>query len=89
MGFELLAGIVVITFHRCFFQRPVHALDLTIGPGMVDFGQAMLNAMFVTDLVKYVVAGVFVPLWIGELDTIIPSAFDFNLCVPNFSYQLK
>ena len=38
---------------------------------MVDFGQAVLNVVFVTDPVKYVVARVFILLAVGELHAIV------------------
>jgi len=39
---------------RGFFDRPVHALDLAIGPGVVDLGQTMLDAVQVADTIKNV-----------------------------------
>ena len=32
---EFVAGLIVIAFDRCFFQRPVYPLDLSVRPGMV------------------------------------------------------
>ncbi len=43
---ELLMGIVVVTIDRRLFERAVHPLDLTIRPGMIGLGQAMLNPVF-------------------------------------------
>jgi hypothetical protein len=45
MPAQLVMVFVVVALHGCFFERPVHSLDLTIGPGMVRFGQPMLDAM--------------------------------------------
>lgn len=39
---------------RCFLDRKVHALDLAIGPGVVDLGQTMLEAVQVADTIKNV-----------------------------------
>ena len=39
----LLVALVVVTFHRRLFDSAVHALNLSIGPRMVRFGQAMFD----------------------------------------------
>ncbi|MNG04948.1 hypothetical protein D3C84_881160 [compost metagenome] len=39
---------------RGFFDRPVHALDLAIGPGGVGLSQTMLDAVLVADTIKNV-----------------------------------
>ena len=54
-----------------FLKGSVHPLDLPIGPWVVDFGQAVLNAMLITDPVKYVMSGIFVLLTVGELHPIV------------------
>lgn len=43
MAAQLLVAVVVIAFHRGILDGAVHALDLTIGPRMVRFGQAMFD----------------------------------------------
>ena len=43
--FEFLMGLVVEAFDGCFFESPVHALDLPIGPWVLRFGSAMLNGV--------------------------------------------
>ena len=42
---ELVVAIVVETFDGCVLDGAVHPLDLPIGPGMVDAGEAVLDAM--------------------------------------------
>ena len=37
-------ALIVVALHRCLLERPVHSLDLAIGPGMVRLGQAVLDA---------------------------------------------
>jgi hypothetical protein len=44
--FEMVMGLVVVLFHCRVFQRTVHAFHLTIGPGMVGYGEAVLDATF-------------------------------------------
>ena len=43
MTAQLLVVLVVVAFHRRLFDGAVHALDLSIGPRMVRFGQAMFD----------------------------------------------
>lgn len=45
---------IVEDLDRGLFDRPVHALDLAVGPGMVDLGQTVLDAVFVADAIKNV-----------------------------------
>jgi len=42
---ELIVALVVVAFDGCFFQGPVHALDLPVGPRMIGLGQSMLDAV--------------------------------------------
>jgi hypothetical protein len=63
---------------RCllFVDRPVHTLDLSIGPRVVGFGQAMLNLVGIADNIKAVHAElcrptVPVPWLIGKLYPVI------------------
>jgi len=47
MSFELLlVPNVMVAFDSGFLNCSVHALDLTIGPGMLDLGEPMLDAIF-------------------------------------------
>jgi hypothetical protein len=39
-------------FDRYFLDRPVHSLDLTIGPGVIGFCQAMLDPVSLADHVE-------------------------------------
>ena len=39
---KLLVGLVVIAPNGGFLEGAVHPLDLTVGPGMVRFGEAVL-----------------------------------------------
>ena len=81
---ELIMVFVVITLNCCLFDRPVplpgsglranrerDALDLSIGPRMLDLGESVLNAMFAADAVKNVLASKSVPFLIGELNAIV------------------
>lgn len=38
VSFELLMAIVMIAFDGCFFDRPVYAFNLAIGPGCLIWG---------------------------------------------------
>ncbi len=71
MLLELVMAFIMIAFDRCVLDRPVHPLDLPIGPGMVDFGQPVFDFVFIADPVEDMPGGVFVPGLVGELDTVV------------------
>lgn len=76
MGFELLMAIVVVALDGGFFNRPVHSLDLSVGPRVLDFGQAVFDAVLAASHVKHVrhVGGcrpIRVARREGELDAIV------------------
>ena len=39
-------AVVVVTFDSRFLDRSVHSLDLAVGPGMLDFGEPVLDPVF-------------------------------------------
>ena len=45
---QLVMVFIVVALHCCLFERPVHALDLPVGPRVVRFGQPMFDAMTFT-----------------------------------------
>ena len=47
-------GLVVIAPNGGFLEGAVHPLDLTVGPGMVRFGEAVLDTMLAADAVEHV-----------------------------------
>jgi hypothetical protein len=53
MGFELFVTVIMGAFDGGFFECPVHAFDLTIGPGMLDFSEPMFDAVFPAAHVKH------------------------------------
>ena len=67
----MLMGLVIKLLDGGFFQGSVHALDLSVGPGMVDLGQAVLDAICHADAVEDVLEGVAVPLVVAELDAVV------------------
>lgn len=69
--FQLVVIVVMIAFNRCLLDRAVHAFDLTIGPGVFDFCQSMINAVLRTDTVKNMNAGKFVTSLVGELNAVV------------------
>jgi len=54
MGAQLVTCFVVVTVDGGLFEGAVHALDLTVRPGVIGFGQAMLNAVRPADLIERV-----------------------------------
>ncbi len=71
MGFQLAMGDVAVSFHRSFLDGSVHALDLSIGPGMIDFRQSMFDTILTADAIKNRHEGVFIAGAVGELDTVV------------------
>lgn len=71
MGSELFMVVIVEALDGCVLYRPVHSLNLRLSPWVLHLGQTMLNAVLVADAVEDVIAGIFIPLLIGELDAII------------------
>lgn len=64
-------GVVVVAFDRRFLDRPVHALDLAVGPGVVHFSQPVVDLMFTADAVEDVFECKCILLAIGELDAVV------------------
>jgi hypothetical protein len=50
---------------------PVHPLDLTVGRGVLHFGQPMLDTVIVADPVEDILKGVSIGGSVGELDAFI------------------
>ena len=50
---QLAMAVVVEPFNRCIFDRSVHALDLSVRPGMAHLGQPMLDPIFRTSHSKH------------------------------------
>ena len=74
MRSQLIVGFVVKPFHRRVLDRSVHSLDLTVGPGMVGLGQAVLDPVGFADHVEAHwpgIDGITVPGLLGELDAIV------------------
>ena len=47
-------AIVVVALDGGFLDRAVHALDLPVGPGMLDLGEPVLDAVLVAAHVEHV-----------------------------------
>jgi hypothetical protein len=45
MPAELLMAVVVVAFDGRVLEGSVHPFDLTVGPGMVDLGEAVLDVV--------------------------------------------
>ena len=50
---QLIVIVVVISVDGSFFDRAVHSLDLTVRPGMVHLGEAMLDAVFLASQTEH------------------------------------
>ena len=49
---ELAVRLVMISLDGRLLDRPVHPLDLPIGPGMIGFCQPMFDPVFPTDAIE-------------------------------------
>jgi hypothetical protein len=67
----MVMGLIVILFHGGVFERAVHAFHLAIRPGMVGFGEAVLDAILLADALKDMLKGVDIALAVGELPAVI------------------
>ena len=65
---QLLGCLVIISSHRGVFQRPVHAFNLPVRPGVVGRCSPVFDAVFVADSVKEMLEGSVMPGLIGALD---------------------
>jgi hypothetical protein len=54
VSFELIVSIAMVALDGRFLDRAVHALDLPIGPRMLDLGQAMFDAVLLAVHIEHV-----------------------------------
>jgi hypothetical protein len=71
MFLQVVMSLVVIHLHVGFFACAVHAFHLAIGPGMVGFGEPMVDAMLMADAIEDIVEGVLIALPVGTLEIVI------------------
>jgi len=76
MAAKPIMALVVETLDGRLLDRAVHALSLTVGPGMVGLGQTVLDAVSPTHPVERVPpkacrGAASVPGKVGKLDTVI------------------
>src|SRR6516225_7861137 len=73
---SLIVSIIMVTLDGRFLDRAVHALDLTIGPRMLDLGQPMFDANLLAAQIEHMCRvscrrAVRVSWWESELGPII------------------
>jgi hypothetical protein len=71
MLFQVLMRLVIVAFDRGFFECTVHALSLPMGPGMMRFGEAMLNTMLLAYTPEDIREGLLILLAISELHAVV------------------
>lgn len=71
MGFELLVAVVMVASHGGLLESTVHPFDLSVGPGMLHLGRAVLDAVLPTAAPEDVLHGCAVPLAVFELDAVV------------------
>lgn len=81
---------IVEGFDGRFLNRSHHPLGLSVGPGMVGFGQPVLDAVFPTDPFEHMVeeAAILAALRLDELDAIVAEQrVDSIVCGPDQGLQ--
>ena len=68
---KLMMTVIMIARNGCFFDCPVHSLDLPIGPGMFNLCCPVLTAIFVACAAKNMQVRDVVLFAVGELDAIV------------------
>lgn len=68
---ELIVVVVVEPLDGGLLDRAVHPFDLPVRPGMLHFGEPVLDAVVVADAVEDVLEDVPVLLAVGELDSVV------------------
>jgi Domain of unknown function (DUF4910)/winged helix-turn-helix len=71
MRFQVAMGVVVVLLNGGILERAVHAFHLPVRPGMVGFGEPMVDAMLLTDAINNMLQGIDITLTIGELNAMI------------------
>ena len=68
---QLFIVLIKVTIDRIFFDASVGALDLSVGPRMIRFGQAMFNPARFTDFIELQLASAPRPRLMGKLCAIV------------------
>jgi hypothetical protein len=63
--------LVIEFFDRGFFEGTVHALDLAVGPGMIRFGEAMLDAVLLAYAPKDMLERLLISLAGSKLNAVV------------------
>jgi hypothetical protein len=50
---QLVVIVIVVSLNGCLFDHTIHSLGVIVGPGMIDLGEAMLNAVFLASHAKH------------------------------------
>jgi len=53
---QLVVAVVVVALDRGFLDRAIHALDLSVGPGMVGLGRSVLDVVGQADSIEHMQA---------------------------------
>ena len=68
---QLVVIIVVEALDGGIINGPVHPLHLPVSPGMIDFGEPVLDVVLVADPIEDVAERIFAVRLVGELDAIV------------------
>jgi hypothetical protein len=73
---QLRVAVIMVPFDSGLLDRPVHPFDLPVGSGMLDFGEPVLDLVFVAPHVEHVghpsgCGAVGIARREGELDAVV------------------
>src|SRR5215470_18598743 len=54
MALQLFMGVVMIALDGRLLNGAVHSFDLSVRPGVIDFGESVLDAVFLAAHLKHV-----------------------------------
>ena len=57
---EMLVGLVGRLLHGGFFAGTIHAFHLTIGPGMVDFRETLVDAICLAEAIEEMLESILI-----------------------------
>lgn len=68
---QLRMIVIVEALNGSFFDGPIHSLNLSVSPRMLNFGEAMFNVMLIAGATKNVIASVPIAGTVRKLDAVI------------------
>ena len=71
VSLKLSMTVIVKALDGGLFDGPVHSLDLSVCPGMLDLGRSVVDAVLAASAAKYMLTGDVVLFAICKLDAVV------------------